>query len=332
VLLTSMDGSKQTQVESCPICGRTGDNLPIEHGGDYIIYRCSYCHGDFARIERRVDYRGEIYKTSGDPVRDSYKLDTLRSPEEHFTEPIRWYTHRLTSNFLGAFPVKGKLLDVGCGVGVFAKLAEELGFEVYAFDPAEEAIKYAREKFQLKNTVAGTIGNIPPDWQDFDVISAIEVIEHVENPRELVSRIYSLLKPGGCFIMSVPNRNRIGVKLWGMPEWDVPPNHLTRWSKPVLIFFLADLGFVHVQIRTDDLHRRSLSAFLPPKLNRKITGDKSRRLLCQGPSQESPFASSPLWKCAQKTGDGVVFLLRTIAGGVFNQYLANSLIAVAKKP
>jgi len=317
--------------QRCPICGRTGDNLPAEHGGDYVIYRCSYCQGDFAQTARELDYRGEIYKAGGGAVRDSYKLDAIRSPEEHLTVPIRWYIRRLASEFLGAFPAKGKLLDVGCGVGTFAKMTEELGVEVYAFDPAEEAIQYARDKFGLKNTLAGTIDDIPPDWQNFDVISAIEVIEHVEEPRELVSRIYELLKPGGHFIVSVPNRDRLGVKFWGVPEWDVPPNHLTRWSKEVLVFFLADLGFVDLQIRVDDLHRRSLSAFLPPRLNRRITGE-SHRLLCQRASQESPFASSPLWKAVQKTGDGVAFLLRTLAGDICNQYLSNSLIAVARKP
>jgi 2-polyprenyl-6-hydroxyphenyl methylase/3-demethylubiquinone-9 3-methyltransferase len=306
--------------------------LLIEHGKDYVIYRCPYCHGDFARTASRLDYHGEIYKAGGDPVRDSYKLDTLRSPREHLTVPVRWYIHRLASGFLGAFPAKGKLLDVGCGAGAFAKMTEELGFEVYAFDPAEEAIKYAREKLRLKNTIAGTIEDIPPDWHSFDVISAIEVIEHVESPRELVSRIYELLKPGGHFIVSVPNRNRLVMKFWGVPEWDVPPNHLTRWSKQVLVFFLADLGFVDVQIRMDDLHRRSLSVFLPSRLNQKIMGDESQRVPQEGMSQGKSFRSSPLWKCVQKTGDGVAFLLRTIAGGVCNRYLANSLIAVARKP
>jgi len=320
--------TQETKSQTCPICGRVSEDLPVEHGKDYVIYRCSYCHGDFAQTAVHFDYRGEIYKTSGDFVRDSYKLDTLRSPEELFTNPVR---RGFASNFLGAFPAKGKLLDVGCGVGTFAKLAEELGFEVYAFDPAEEAIKYAREKFRLKNTVVGTIDAIPPEWQNFDVITAFEVIEHLEKPCELVRRIYELLKPGGHFIVSVPNRDRLGAKLWGAAEWDAPPNHLTRWSKQVLIFFLANLGFTDVQIRMS-LNRWSLSAFLPPRFNRRMTAGELQRLLCQGANQRGSLASSSWWKCVQKIGDGVAFVLRVVAGDIGKQYLANPLIAVAKKP
>ena len=324
--------TQETKKQECLICGKSVANRPVEHGNDYVIYHCAHCQGDFAQTAGRMNYKEKIYKEGGGVVQDSYNMDSMRSPEEHLADPIRWYIHRLASSFLGKLPVKGKLLDVGCGVGTFAKMTKELGFEVYAFDPAEEAIKYARKNFGLERTLAGTIDDIPTDWQNFDVISAIEVIEHVEAPRDLVSKIYKLLKPGGYIIVSVPNRNRLGVKLWGADEWDVPPNHLTRWSKQVLIFFLQDLGFSDVQIRMDSLNRRSLSVFLPPKLNRKITGDESKRVLSQGEKEDSSFGASLLWKCVQKMGDGVAFLLRNIAGDICNQYLANSLIAVAKKP
>jgi SAM-dependent methyltransferase len=319
--------TKEIKNQTCPICDRTGNNVSIETGKDYAIYRCSHCHGDYAQTAQRMDYKAKIYEVGGDVVRDSYNKETMRSPEEHLSNPIRWYMHRLAA-FLGTLPIKGKLLDVGCGVGTFAKMAEKVGFEVYAFDPAEEAIKYARGNFGLKKTIVGTIDDIPSDWQNFDVVSAIEVIEHVEAPRELVCKMYKLLKPGGYIIVSVPNRDRLGLKLWGKPDWDKPPHHLTGWSKQGLILFLADLDFADVRIRMDDLNRMSLSVFLPPKLNRKIAGDESS----QDKKENNSFGSNLFWKCIQKTGDGVAFLLRNIAGDICNQYLANAVIAVAQKP
>lgn len=323
--------TKEIKKQTCPICDRTGNNISIETGKDYTIYRCSHCHGDYAQTAQRMDYKAKIYEVGGDAVRDSYNMETMRSPEEHLSAPIRWYMHRLAA-FLGTLPVKGKLLDVGCGVGTFAKMTEKLGFEVYALDPAEEAIKYARKNFSLERTIVGTIADIPSDWQNFDVISSLEVIEHVETPRELVSKMYNLLKPGGYIIVSVPNRDRLGLKLWGKPEWDKPPHHLTGWSNQVLAFFLTDLGFTDVHIRRDDLTRRSLSSFLPPRLNRKITGNESQKASQTSAIRGRSFGSSLLWKCIQKTGDGVAFLLRNIAGDICNQLLANSLIALAKKP
>lgn len=230
----NMQYNKQTQAESCRICGKTGINKSIEYGEHYTIYRCSHCRGDFAQTAVSLDYRQE-YNTEGTSYQDGRKLKILSDPEEELRQANLFVNFRQALKFLKASS-NGKLLDVGCGIGVFPKLVEQLGLEVCALDPATEAIRYATEKFHLENTVAGTIDDIPPDWQHFSFVTAFEVLEHLEQPRELVKKIYELLSPGGYFIMSVPNRDRLGVKLGRRDEWDYPPNHLTRWSKESLIF------------------------------------------------------------------------------------------------
>ena len=249
----SMHDGKQAQAQMCPICGRIGDNLLIEHGKNYVIYRCSYCSGDFARTAVHLDYHGEIYQIGGDVVRDDYKVKVTSSPEKQLGEGILNPEFKYALQFLGVLPAKSKLLDIGCGVGVFPKLADELGAEVYAVDLAEEAIRYARENYELTNALVGTIDDVPPEWQNFDVITSFETLEHIDKPRELAEKIYKCLKPGGYFIMGVPNADRLRVKLRRRELSDYPPNHVIRWHKKTVRIFLTDLGFINIALEIDDI-------------------------------------------------------------------------------
>lgn len=320
--------SKQTQAETCAICRRTTDNLPIEHGKDYIMYRCSYCQGDFAQAALSLDYRQE-YETEGAPFQEGRKLERLMEPEKELGEAKLFVNFRQALRFLKASSSNGRLLDVGCGIGVFPKLVEQLGLAVYALDPATQAIRYARENFGLKNTIAGTVDDIPPHWRNFNFITAFEVLEHLEQPRELAKKIYELLAPGGCFMMSVPNRNRLGVRLGRRDEWDYPPNHLTRWSREVLSFFLTSIGFMNVRVKIDGINRRALgSILLPGRFNRSITRRKLNALMATDQTEREFLLCNPLWRLAQIAGDVAASLLE----GTIGKRYGTQLIGFGQKP
>lgn len=314
--------------ETCPICGRAAARLPVEHGRDYVMYRCSYCQGDFAQTALSIDYREE-YEAEGTPFQDVRKLRRLSEPEKELREAKLFANFRLALKFLKTFSSDNKLLDVGCGTGVFPKVVEQLGLEVYALDPATEAIECARESFGLKNTVAGTIDDIPPDWRNFNFITCFEVLEHLEQPREAAKKIYQLLAPGGYFIMSVPNRNRLAVKLGRRDDADYPPNHLTRWSKEILSFFLIDIGFTNVTVKIGGISRWDLAAILlPTGFDRKIIRKKLNGRLSADQTKREFFLYSLLWRLVQRTGDAAASVLEAM---VSKRY-AHHLIGFAQKP
>ena len=328
LLSRAMHNGKQTQVEACPICGSTGENLPIERGKDCVIYRCSCCQGDFAQTALSLDYRQE-YEVEGAHFQDGRKLNRLSEPEKELKEAKLLANFRQALKFLKASSSNDRLLDVGCGIGVFPKLVEQLGLEVYALDPAIKAIEYARKNFGLRNTVAGTIDDIPPDWQDFGFITAFEVLEHLEQPREVGKKIYGLLAPGGYFMMSVPNRNRLNVKLGRRSDYDYPPNHLTRWSREVLNSFLTGIGFTNVTVKIDGVNRVALGGILLPSgFNQKITSRKISGLLTTDQTKKEFFLYNPLWRFAQVAGDVIASLLEAIIGKCYGTYL----IGFAQKP
>jgi SAM-dependent methyltransferase len=306
----------------CPICGASGQRSPVEQGDDYIIYCCLRCDGDYAETPLSVDYRQE-YQTG------ELSLIRLADPEEELRE-ARYFAHYTEAlKLMKKLPKKGKLLNITRGSTVFSKLAEVAGFEVYTLTSIPEATAYGKERFGLKKVVAGTITEAPPQWCNFDVVTCFEALEHLREPQQMLREIYSCLAPGGYFIVSAPNRNRLSVKLGRRDEHDYPPNHMTRWSKDVLIYFLNNIGFGNVTAKVGGVERRDLTAILlTDRINTKIVERKIAGLENTTEPREEFFLHSPVWGCVQKAGDLVASAMRATIG----KYYGTFLIGFAQKP
>ncbi|MBV8731485.1 MAG: methyltransferase domain-containing protein, partial [Acidobacteriia bacterium] len=104
---------------------------------------------------------------------------------------------------------KGKrVLDAGCGTGYgSAELAHGAAF-VTGADVAPEAIEYAREHYRLSNLwfERASCTALPHPDSAFDLVVAFEVIEHLENWRELLLEARRLLGRNGQFVVSTPNK------------------------------------------------------------------------------------------------------------------------------
>src|SRR5215213_9184551 len=106
----------------------------------------------------------------------------------------------------GFRPLEGKAaLDVGCGAGLLAEPLARLGAKVTAVDAAAEVIKVAKDHAAGQGldidyrhaAVEGIDGR-------FDLVTAMEVIEHVADPRAFLASLAARLAPGGVVILSTP--------------------------------------------------------------------------------------------------------------------------------
>jgi 2-polyprenyl-6-hydroxyphenyl methylase/3-demethylubiquinone-9 3-methyltransferase len=129
-------------------------------------------------------------------------------------ERIRFIRDRMARHFGRAVtadqPFAGlRLLDIGCGGGLIAEPMARLGFTVTGLDASPENIATAQvhaERMQLPITyTAGTPEALPGENQ-FDVVLALEVIEHVDDIATFVDAIARLTKPGGAVVMATLNR------------------------------------------------------------------------------------------------------------------------------
>jgi len=228
----------------CPICEKEVQAILVEEcQGGYKWLRGPFCALEFANP----------LKGAGKEGYDMWYKKGFWKPNEIIFKAD--YTYRLISPSLLPFHKKAincilrleslsrRLLDVGCGEGTFIKRMEELGFEVYGCDIAEEPIRFAREVYGLRNVIASRAEELPEDWKDFDVITAFEVLEHTENPLGFLKCLYNLLKPGGYLILSVPLSGQFR-------ERTNPPEHLTRWNLKALKLAIEKAGFLKEEYRT----------------------------------------------------------------------------------
>ena len=100
----------------------------------------------------------------------------------------------------------------------------------------------------------------------FDVVSAIEVLEHVPNPRGLVATIQSLLRPGGVFYATTPHGRGISVRVLGT-RWSIvsPPEHLQLFSTAGMRSLMRSVGLEVLRLRTQAVNPHELIAALRRK-------------------------------------------------------------------
>jgi 2-polyprenyl-6-hydroxyphenyl methylase / 3-demethylubiquinone-9 3-methyltransferase len=102
------------------------------------------------------------------------------------------------------------LCDVGCGGGLIAEPMARLGFAVTGIDADEDAIAVARDHAASAglrlNYRSETAESLAAQGRQFDVVLALELIEHVAEPQMLLTACAALLKPGGAFIGATLNR------------------------------------------------------------------------------------------------------------------------------
>ena len=161
-------------------------------------------------------------------------------------------------------PQRGRLLDVGCGVGIFARMAQDDNWQVTGIDVSTYASRYAREHFGL-DVRQGTVQSVALDSASFDAVTMWDLVEHVPDPvGELVS-VARVLKRGGYLLVNTPNEAGALKMLAGigyhmsLGAFCYPVNklyhhyHLTYFTAATLSSALERSGLRSVTVRQNSI-------------------------------------------------------------------------------
>ena len=101
----------------------------------------------------------------------------------------------------------GSLLDVGCGFGMFLRLAKEYGFDVSGVEANADAAKWLKETCEIH--VERCLFENFETSQGFDVITMWDLLEHLADPIAALRKAFALLRPGGVLIVETPARDSV---------------------------------------------------------------------------------------------------------------------------
>lgn len=165
--------------------------------------------------------------------------------EKNFEDRIRW---------IDTLASKGRLLEIGSAYGFFLKVAREAGWQAEGVELIEAC---AQEAARLSGVTvhAGDFLDTPIAGS-FDVVAMFDVIEHMRDPIVCIERAYTLLKPGGVFVIETGDRAWPWARFLGNFWYFLdPPQHRYYFSAKGINFLLRRAGFER-EIRMRRIGRR----------------------------------------------------------------------------
>ncbi|MBV9599688.1 MAG: class I SAM-dependent methyltransferase [Chloroflexi bacterium] len=137
---------------------------------------------------------------------------------------------------------KGRVLDVGCGSGVFLDAMRRRGWVVAGLEPHKSSAYQLRTTRGLDVTDA-TLDQVSSEWGPFDAVSLLDVLEHLSDPRRALRKVWHLLRPGGVLVLATPNVDSLEHGFFGASWYALqPPDHLWLFSARSLMNLLVSAG------------------------------------------------------------------------------------------
>ena len=135
----------------------------------------------------------------------------------------------------------GRLLDLGCGPGLFLDEARKAGWEVSGLDVSPWARDYAQSHFGIEVSLKKAAEAYPE--RSFDVITLNDVIEHLADPKTELKEIRWLLKNDGVLYVSTPDIDSVLSRVLRARWWGINKYHLYYFSRETLGKLLFEVGF-----------------------------------------------------------------------------------------
>ncbi|MCX7696560.1 MAG: class I SAM-dependent methyltransferase [Bacteroidales bacterium] len=203
----------------CPICD-SSELRPLKKYQNHHLTRCKKCRFVFSQQIPSFDELKIFY--------EQYSYT-----ENYYISPITLKRYQEWLKKLEKFRLYNRILDVGCGNGIFLLVAKNLGWETYGIELSKVAVDITRSKGIT--VFEGTLNDHLSFLPQMDIIVSIETIEHTSFPATEIADMYKILRKGGALIITTPNFNSITRRILQNKHPDILfPEHLSYFTPNTL--------------------------------------------------------------------------------------------------
>jgi SAM-dependent methyltransferase len=139
------------------------------------------------------------------------------------------------------FRPNGRLLDIGAGIGILVEEASKLGFEAEGIEPSRWLCERAQNSGH--RVYCGVFPH-PQAIGPYDVVTLVDVIEHVPDPLGLLRQIRAALRPNGILLIVTPDVRSIAARVMGWRWWHFRVAHIGYFDRNTLSVAARAAGFV----------------------------------------------------------------------------------------
>jgi len=209
----------------CCICDSESSRL-YDLVGDFKLLQCD-C--GLVYLDRNVSKQEDFIEAAEKDLRstDKQKVEYWSFPQQfdkHRKVFERFFDERI-KRIKKHNPNVEDMLDVGCGYGFWMDYCKNLGIRSQGIDISPEVVDYAKTKLNLDVTHSDLVGFEPK--KKYDLIMMFDVVEHLENPNEVLTKYHGFLKDDGLLYVQVPDL--IGFRIPSNHGYGLP-HHLWQFN------------------------------------------------------------------------------------------------------
>ena len=264
-------------LDKCPSCGGTSFTphiKAIDHTYsklEFLLVKCSGCDLVFTNPRPTEEENGNYYK-SADYISHTNATKGIIGTLYRWVRAINL---KRKVKLLKKHHSGPKVLDIGCGTGYFPKAANAAGYKSIGVEPDADALKFAVENNKIE---AYPLEKLSSFKGEFDTITMWHVLEHVYHLRDQLAVIRDAIKPGGLFIIALPNYKSFDGQYYG-PAWagyDVP-RHLYHFEEKTVNSLVSSFGFDLI-----DVQPMKFDAYYVSMLSEKHKGGSTLKAFFKG--------------------------------------------------